>query len=351
MTARTRRSAWAQVGSGLAAILLFLLAIAGMKEGADGFRPLLEGHLDVSHAADSMGLGWLMAYLILSGSPVATVAVTLLSAGALSPLQTFTMITGSRLGASFIVLVIGFAYALRGHERWTALATGVLSLLLTGSLQLLALPVGIFILRQGWFDQVQLPALERLGTGINLTLEPLIRPAAALLPDWVLFLIGVGLVTLSFRLFDQALPPLHLEKTDFGLIPRLVYRREVMFLLGLVITMITMSVSISIGILVPLSTRGYMRRENLIPYIMGANVSTLVDTLLAAVLLGDPRAMVVVLIHMASSTLVSLPIVLLAYRPYARGISYALRWITRRRRNFAVFLGVICVVPAALILS
>jgi sodium-dependent phosphate cotransporter len=351
MTERTHTSAWTRIGWGLAAILLFMLAVVVMKEGAGSLAPVLQGHLDVSHAADSMGLGWLMAYLILSGSPVAAAAVALLSAGALSLVQTFTMITGSRLGASFIVLLIGFVYALRGHERWTALSSGVLSLLLTGSIQLLALLPGMLILEQGWLTWIQLPALERLGSSINLTLEPLMRPATAALPKWALFLSGVGLVTLSFRLFDRALPQLHLEKTDLGQIPRLIYRRHVMFLLGFFITLITMSVSLSIGILVPLSARGYMRRENLSPYILGANVSTLVDTLAAAVLLGDPRAVAVVLVHMVSTILVSLPIILLAYRPYERGISNALTWITRRRRNFAIFLGIIFAIPAVLILS
>jgi len=37
-------------------------------------------------------------------------------------------------------------------------------------------------------------------------------------------------------------------------------------------------------ILVPL-TSWFVRRENVIPYIMGANITTLIDTLLAAVLL------------------------------------------------------------------
>jgi len=297
-----------------------------------------------------MGFGWLMAYLILSGSPVAAAAVVLLSTDALLPLQAFTMVAGSRLGASLIVLLVGFIYALRGHERRTALTAGVLSLLLAGSVQLVALPVGLLILSQGWLDNLAIPALEGLAAGINLGLEPLIGPLAAMLPGWTPFAAGVGLVTLSFRLFDRALPQMRLETTNFGQVSRLVYRPEVMFLMGLVITLLTMSVSISVGILVPLSARGYMRRENIIPYILGANVSTLADTLVAAALLGDPRAVTVVVTHMVCAAIVSLLLILLAYRSYERAISDALAWITRRRRNFALFLGVILIIPVVLIL-
>ena len=347
---QSRQPKWKKPGLAIFGFLLFTLALGLMKEGAGGLAPLLRGRLEITNAADSMGLGWLMAYLILSGSPVAAAAVALLSADALSPLQAFTMIAGSRLGASLIVLLAGFIYALRGHDRWTALTAGVLSLLLTGSIQLAALPMGLLILSRGWLDGLTVPVLDGLAAGVNLGLEPLIGPLAAMLPDWMLFAAGVGVVTLSFRLFDRALPEMHLERTGFSQVPRLVYRPEVMFLMGLVITLLTMSVSISVGILVPLSARGYVRQENIIPYILGANISTLADTLVAAALLGDPRAVTVVMTHMVCAAFVSLVPILLAYRPYERAISDALAWITRRRRNFALFLGVILVIPVVLIL-
>lgn len=341
---------WKRVGSGLAAVLLFALSVEVMKSGAKGLTPLIQGHLAVTNAANSLGLGWLMACLVLSGSPVATVALALLSADALSSPQAFTMITGSRLGASFIVLLIGFIYILRGHERGSALSTGILCFFLTGSIQLLTLPVGILIMKLGWLEHFQWTRLRMLSIGISRVVESLLVPVMALLPDWLLFVIGVGLITLSLRLFDKALPQLHLKETGLGQIPRLVYRPEIMFLLGLVVTALTLSVSISIGILVPLSARGYVRRENLVPYILGANISTLVDTLAAGVLLGDPRAMTIVLIHMLGGVLVSLPVVILAYRPYERGLSKALAWVNRSRRNFVLFLGAIFVVPIVLML-
>ena len=345
-----KRLKWKKPGLALSGFLLFTLALGLMKEGAGGLAPLLRGHLAITNSADSLGFGWLMAYLVLSGSPVAAAAVALLSAGALSSLQAFTMIAGSRLGACLVVLLVGFIYTLRGHERWTALTAGVLSLLLTGSIQLVALPAGLLVLSMGWLDGLSVPALEGLADGVNRGLDPLIGPLATFLPGWALFVAGVGVVTLSFHLFDRALPQMRLEKTDLGRVSRLIYRPEVMFLMGVAITLATMSVSISVGILVPLSARGYMRRENIIPYILGANVSTFVDTLVAAALLGAPQAVTVVATHMACAAIVSLPIILLAYQPYERAISGALAWITRRRRNFWLFLGIIFIIPVALIL-
>ncbi|MBL7062801.1 MAG: hypothetical protein ISS49_01170 [Anaerolineae bacterium] len=347
---RGKRLIWKKLGLGLSGFLLFVLALGMMKEGAGGLAPLLRDHLEVTNTADSMGFGLLMAYLVLSGSPVAAAAVALLSASTLSSLQAFTMIAGSRLGACLTVLLVGFVYTLRGHEQWTALTAGILSLLLTGSIQLGSLPMGLLILSRGWLNDLSIPALEGLAAGVNQGLEPLLGPLVAFLPGWMLFVAGVGLVTLSFRLFDHAMPQMRLERTDLGQVSRLVYRPEVMFLMGLAITLFTMSVSISVGILVPLSARGYMRRENIIPYILGANISTFADTLVAAALLGDPRAIAVVTTHIVCAAIVSLLLILLAYRPYERAISDALAWITRRRRNFILFLSIIFVIPVVLIL-
>ena len=55
----------------------------------------------------TLGLGWLGACLVLSGSPIAASSLTFLDGGAIDASQAFTMLTGSRLGASFVVLVVG----------------------------------------------------------------------------------------------------------------------------------------------------------------------------------------------------------------------------------------------------
>lgn len=340
-----------QVGAGLTALLLFIFALQMMKAGAGGLTPILRGHLNVSHAADSLGFGWLMAYVVLSGSPAAATAMALLSRAVLTPIQAFTMVIGSRLGASLIVLLLGFIYVLRGHERWTVLSTGILSLLLTSSVQLLTLPLGILILRADWLGGFHWTALAKLSDGLNLILNPVMGPLTSILPEWALFLVGMGVVVSSFRLFDEALPRPRLDRKGLDQTSRLIYHPAVMFLLGVIVTLLTMSVSVSIGILVPLSARGYVRRENVIPYILGANLSTMVDTLAAAILLGNPEGVMVVLVYLASTVIISLPIVLLLYEPYSRAMSHALEWIMQGQRNFAIFLGVAFLVPLALILS
>jgi hypothetical protein len=111
-----------------------------------------------------------------------------------------------------------------------------------------------------------------------------------------------------------------------------------------------MSVSVSLSILVPLSNRGFVRRENVIPYIMGANITTFIDTLLASVLLNNPRAVTVVLAEMLSITIVSIILLLTVYRSYERAALEFVNWVTASNRNLALFLTALFAVPIILML-
>ena len=119
-----RYLSWPKIGRFTISLFLFILAITLMKEGARDLAPLVRTRFAVTNPANSLGFGWLFAYLIMSGSPVAAAALTFFQAGVLDKLGAFTMITGSRLGASFIVLFIGFIYVLRGRNRANSLSMG-----------------------------------------------------------------------------------------------------------------------------------------------------------------------------------------------------------------------------------
>lgn len=329
-------------------LFLFILAITLMKEGARGIAPLIKTYFAVTNAANSLGFGWLFAYVVMSGSPVAAAALTFFDVGVVDKLGAFTMITGSRLGASFIVLFIGFIYVLRGRDPSTSLGMGLLSLTVTGSTYLVGLVIGAVILQMGLLDWIQ-PQSGVFVTSITEAIfDPMARLFVAILPQWALFLVGLAIIMVSFNLFDRCLPQMTIKESQVGRMSRLVYRPWVMFSLGAGVTLISMSVSISLSILVPLSNRGFVRRENVIPYIMGANITTFIDTLLASVLLGNPAAFTIVLVEMISITIVSLIILLTCQYHYERGVLAFVAWITAHKRHLAFFMLVIFVVPLIL---
>jgi Na+/phosphate symporter len=339
-----------KVGLFILSLFLFILAITLMKEGARDLAPLVRDRFHVNNPANSLGFGWIFAYIVMSGSPVAAATLTFFDAGVLDQLGAFTMITGSRLGASFIVLFIGFIYVLRGRNRSTSLSMGLLSLIVTGTTYLLALGVGLLLLKGGWLNHWQLHSGALLTSITDKVFDPITALALQFLPRWSLFLVGFAIILLSFNLFDRCLPQMSLKESHVGRMSRLVYQPWVMFLLGASITLISMSVSVSLSILVPLSQRGFVRRENVIPYIMGANITTFIDTLLAAVLLNNPEAFTVVLIEMLSITIVSFIILTLFYRLYQEKILNLVNGISENNRNLAIFMGIILIMPLILLL-
>jgi sodium-dependent phosphate cotransporter len=349
------RGLWQRVHLGkivtfAASLFLFVLAITFMKEGARGVAPLVRDVFSVTSTSNSLGFGWLFSYTIMSGSPVAAAALTFYDAGVVDKLGAFAMITGSRLGANFIVLLIGFLYVLRGRDRATSLGMGLLSLTVTATTYLPGLFLGAIFLRSGLLDGLQLRSGALLLSVTDLVIDPIAGLVTAVLPDWGVFLAGLGVILLSFSLFDRCLPTMALKESHVGRLSRLVYKPAVMFFLGALVTLVSMSVSLSLSILVPLSNRGFVRRENVIPYIMGANITTFIDTLLAAVLLKNPPAFTIVFVEMFSVTVISLAILAVVYRPYQRGILRFVNWITVGNRNLAIFMTAIVAIPVILVL-
>lgn len=331
-------------------LFLFILALNLMKIGARSLAPLIRDAFAVDNPLNGLGFGWLSAYLLMSGSPVAAAALTFFDAGVLDEMSTFAMITGSRLGASFVVLLIGFLYLLRGRDRLSSLGMGLLSFLVTATTYLPAFLIGMVLLISGRLSGVQIQSAGMINSIVDLIFQPLADFIAGLLPEWAVFLVGIGIMLGSFQLFDRCLPQMSLKESHLGWMSRLVYRPAVMLLLGALVTLVSMSVSLSLSILVPLSNRGFIRRENVIPYIMGANITTFIDTLIAAVLLQNPPAFSIVFVEMFSISIVSILILVLVYSPYQRALVKSTTGITASSRSLVIFLLLIFLIPILLLL-
>src|SRR6185295_4447448 len=227
---------------------------------------------------------------------------------------------------------------------------GVLALLTTAAIYLPALALGYWLLTSGLLDSLQLDSAAPLGSFIDVIYKPILRLFEQVLPGWALFLGGIGSLLLAFNLLDRALPEMNAERSSFQRIGRLVYRPMAMFILGCAVTSVTLSVSVSLSILVPLSAKGLVRRENTLPYIMGANITTFIDTLVAALINGGPAAFTIVLVEMISVAVLSLLVLLLCYRPFERSILRLQELIIRDNRTLGAFLCIMLIIPVILLL-
>ena len=78
----------------LIALFFFVGALQLMKTGAASLNILNNGGVLVKNPGTTLGLGWIGALFVLSGSPIAATALTLVAARSISEIQGFTMLTG-----------------------------------------------------------------------------------------------------------------------------------------------------------------------------------------------------------------------------------------------------------------
>jgi Na+/phosphate symporter len=173
--------------------------------------------------------------------------------------------------------------------------------------------------------------------------------ARSLVPGWGLFPVGLGVLLVAFKLVDRVLPDLSgdtlAEKRNTWFA-----RPWVMFACGCAVAFMTLSVSVALTVLVPLVAKGYLKREHTLPYIAGANITTLADTLVLAMLTGNPDATRVVLastLGVTVWTVVLLAFVFPTVRKVAMGVA---RSTVSSKPRLALFIGVLLTVPLSLIL-
>ncbi len=334
----------------LLALFFFVGALQVMKTGAAALDVLNEGGFLVRNAGSTLGLGWIGALFVLSGSPIAASALTLVDAGSISETQGFTMLTGSRLGAAFVVLLVAVIYALRSQAgsgmRVKPVSTAVLALSTTALIYIPGSIIGYALLRWEPFRSIELSFPAQFTDLISFVYDGMIGRIDAW-PGWLLFVGGLLILLLAMKLLDTIVPEISDEEIESRRLGWLKSKWP-MFGLGSLIALITMSVSVALTVLVPLIVKGYVKRENILPYIMGANIATLGDTLLAAFLLDSPEAVRIVLAGIVGTTIVSVFLLAFFYPQIQKRTWKFQKAIVRRKPRLAGFTAALFLVPLAI---
>lgn len=332
-----------------AALFFFVGALQLLKTGAKSLDILQNGGALVHNAGSTLGLGWLGALLVLSGSPVAATSLALVSGHAISETQGFTMLTGSRLGAAFVVLVVAVVYAVRGGsgERLKPVSTAIMALSTTAMVYVPAAAIGLTLLRWGPYHHMNLQFPHQFGDLIDFVYGGILSRVETW-PALLVFVLGLGVLLFSFKLIDAVMPELN-EQTLGARRMEWLKRKWPMFALGSLVALITMSVSVALTVLVPLVSKKYVKREDIIPYIMGANITTLGDTMLAAFALHSPPAVRIVLAELIATSILSVLLLRFFYPRIRRGVWTFQRQVVKSRPRLAAFTLGLFLVPIALV--
>lgn len=343
-------------------VVLFLFAIQLLGSAVETLAPFLGRTLSRIIVGDpsALGISWIASYVLANGSIVAALSLTLFNSELVVPSQLFLMIVGSRLGGAAIVIFVGaFDYLNEELESSRdAMGLGLLTFLLTHSVYLPVMVVGYVLLPVIESTAVETDVMSN-ERGVATQLVPdttmhvpdlipvftagIIRSIGATLS----FLVALGLIFLSMQLFDRTLDGVDKQRLRQRYVTKL-NDKWTSFTIGLVFTGLTMSIAFSLGVIVPLYNRGHIKRREIIPYALGANVGTLVDTLIIAIALDIPVAVVTVALLLSLGFVASL-LPLLFYTTYVDGISLLYDAIIENRVYFLGFLVSLLVVPLLLV--
>jgi solute carrier family 34 (sodium-dependent phosphate cotransporter) len=352
-------------------LYLFLVGVKALETGIKAFgSDFAEGLLAaVSHPVSAVCAGILATVLVQSSSVSTATIVGLVGGGALTLEAAVPMIMGANIGTTITSTLAALGSVRQGQEFRRAFAGATMH----DFFNLLAVAVALPLeLATGFLSRPAVALTDVLvGTapgGAETSRDSTIKDAVAapvdllvdLLDAWGAgrvirgtALLGLGLALIFFALayitrnmrlvmagrFEQSFNALLDRGAGIGAMA-----------LGMVMTVMVQSSSITTSVLVPMVAAGVLTLRNAFPVTLGANLGTTVTALLASLATDRPEALTVALVH----TLFNVFGILVFYPvPQMRAIplrlATGLATVAQRRKRWVVIyvVGTFIVLPVA----
>lgn len=342
-----------RTGYAVGAISLFIMALQLLSTSTAELTPVLEQFLKIfiTNDLNALGAGWATSYLTLNGTTGAAIGLSLFNSGIISSSQLLAMLSGSRLAAAFVVILIGVIEYLQGKSESIkdSASIGIICFLIAFTIYIPATAIA-------YLYSINFPAsfLEVSGPSIlqNSVLS-LFRPITSFISSvtgpGLGFFTAILLLIISLRIFGYAFNGLNAERLRGNYLQFLMGNKWIAFATGSLLTLLTTSVSLSLGIIVPLYNEGFIKREEIIPYIMGANLATMISFVIAAMIVGTKQGMAQVLV-LTIGILAVTSIVLIFYRNYFLMIQKIFDSLITHKSLMSGFILSLILIPAIALL-
>ena len=288
---------------GVTVLLLLFGFLVGVKALGEGFQLLGGATLDLIFSATenpfvSLVVG-ILATTVMQSSSVTTSMIVGLVAAPESPLplaNAVPMIMGANIGTTVTATIVSLAHMGRRDEFERAFPIAVchdlfnyvtvvvlLPLeLLTGYLQQTAVAIGVLLEGFGGGDYES--PFSRM---IEVALEPIAQLIAVAFPasqlqGVALIVVGGGAIFTTLFLIVKVMRSLVRTRVELMVTNVLGSSAVFAILVGVTVTTMVQSSSITTSLLVPLGAAGVLRLEQALPITIGANVGTTVTALFAA---------------------------------------------------------------------
>jgi sodium-dependent phosphate cotransporter len=291
-------------------IYLFLLSI---KLLGFSFKLFGKGFADsmiqmTSNPFIGLIVGIVSTSLIQSSSTTTSIVVGLVAGGVLSLQNAIPIIMGANIGTTVTNTLVSMGHVTNRVEFRRAFAAGVVHDFFN-----ICSVIVLFPIELKWHIIAKTAtALEEAFTGaggmtlfnpLKFILNPVIDVVDRIFSDLphgpiILMVVSIILMFLSLVMLVRTIRSLVLTKIEI-IINRYLFRNDLAgFALGLLMTAIVQSSSITTSIIIPLAGAGLISLRKIFPYTLGANIGTTVTAIMAAMATESPVAVTVAFSHL-----------------------------------------------------
>ena len=348
-------------------IYLFLVGVSSLEQGIKVMGQDTQEQLfsSVSNPIAGLCIGVLGTVLVQSSSASTSVIVGLIAAGAIDIETAVPMIMGANIGTTVTNTLVSLGSARRSDEFRRAFATATVHDFFNVFAVAILLPIelmtNVLSNAAGWLSERLVGAS---GSEWKSPFKEWVKTPVGWIEDLessfglsgtalgvVMVATGLALIIVSLGLITKNMRKLIADRVERSMNAVLSKGSgSIAMLLGMVITMLVQSSSITTSILIPMSAAGVLSIRNAYPVTLGANVGTTITALLAALASSSPDALTVALVH----TLFNVAGILILYVPRFVRVApiYCAEWLARiaaTRPGWAVayVMGAFIVLPLA----
>ncbi len=269
-----------------------------------------KGFAETMIASTSMPLvglfiGILATSLIQSSSSTTSIVVGMVGVGILTVPNAIPIIMGANIGTSVTNTLVSLAHINRSQEFRRSFAASTVHDFFNILSVLVILPVQYFTNFLGGAasllgEQFQSVGGLKLFNPIKAVTIPMVKLLVGWIGEhpWLLLAISLILLLFSLKRLVDVLRVLVVEKAEVWF-DRVLFRTAVRaFVVGLLLTILAQSSSITTSLIIPMAGAGILTLEQIFPYTLGANIGTTFTAILASLAIGNVSAVIVAFVHL-----------------------------------------------------
>ena len=286
-------------------LFLFSLELMGtaLKMFGKGFAETLIA--TTTNPLVGLFIGILSTSIIQSSSSTTSIVVGLVAGGALNVANAIPIIMGANIGTSVTNSLVSLSQIRRETEFRGALSAAVVHDFFNILVVIVLFPLQYFTNFLGHIATFMGEKFQNIG-GLKFLspVKALTKPPVEILKEsvgnypWILLALSLVLLLVALTRMVKSLKILVVKKAEVWFDRYLFKTAWRAFLVGLLLTAMVQSSSITTSLAVPMAGAGLLTLTQIFPYTLGSNIGTTVTAILAALVTGNLAAIIVAFSHL-----------------------------------------------------